>query len=153
MNDLQKITGFPKASQLALLILLLACASCSSMGPPKTLTDEGKAALVERVTERWHAIVKKDFAATYAYTTPKYREVFPKTLYVNKFSYGVDMQLTGVEVLNYDARAAVASVAVGVMSKPAKQTSVASNALGALPLTLNEKWIFVDGQWWHSAKD
>ena len=136
-----------------LVVTVLACVSCSAMGPPKTLTEDDKTTLLKRVTERWQLIVKKDFASTYQYTTPKYREVFPKALYVNKFSYGVDMQLTGVEILHYDARAAVASVAVGVMSRPAKQTSVASNALGALPLTLNEKWIFVDGQWWHSAKD
>ena len=147
------MAGSRRAAKVAVLFIVLACASCSSMGPPKTLTDEGKTALLARVSERWHAIEKKDFAATYIYTTPKYREVFPKALYVNKFSYAVDMQLTGVEVLNYDARAAVASVAVGVMSRPAKQTSVASNALGALPLTLNEKWIFVEGEWWHSAKD
>ena len=132
---------------------VLAGTSCSTMGPPAALTDAHKEALVQRVTERWQFMEKKDFAATYVYTTPKYREVFPKTLYVNKFSYAVDMELTEVEVLHYDARAAVASVAVGVMSRPAKQTSVASNALGALPLTFNEKWIFLKGEWWHSAKD
>lgn len=153
MNNLQKVIGFSQGARILIGILVLACVSCSAMGPPKTLTEDDKAALLKRVNERWHSIVQKDFAATYKYTTPKYREVFPKALYVNKFSYGVDMQLTGVEVLNYDARAAVASVAVGVMSKPAKQTSVASNALGALPLTINEKWIFVEGEWWHSAKD
>jgi hypothetical protein len=39
------------------------------------------------------------------------------------------------------------------MSKPAKQTSAASKALGALPLTMHEKWLYVDGQWWISARD
>jgi hypothetical protein len=39
------------------------------------------------------------------------------------------------------------------MSKPAKQTSVASIAIGATPATLREKWLFTEGQWWHIAKD
>jgi hypothetical protein len=38
------------------------------------------------------------------------------------------------------------------MSKPTKQTSAASIALGALPLTLYEKWLIVDGEWWHIVK-
>jgi hypothetical protein len=59
--------------------------------------------------------------------------------------------LTAIEVTNYDAPAAVASVAARVMSKPLKQTSTASMALGAIPVTVNEKWVFVDGQWWFSA--
>ena len=74
-------------------------------------------------------------------------------MYTLQFSYAVERQLTDVEVLNYDAPAAVASVTVRVMSKPVKLTSEASTSLGALPVTINEKWVFVDGNWWHSASD
>jgi len=155
MNNLRQIPQslpavFVRAVSLAALLLLVAC---TAQKPPQELSPKMKAALLERVTQRWHALEKKDFAATYDYTTPNYRRVFPKALYVNKFSYAVDWELTGVELLNYDARAAVASVAVRVMSKPAKQTSAASNALGAIPLTMHENWLYVDGQWWHGAKD
>jgi hypothetical protein len=72
-------------------------------------------------------------------------------MFVKKFSYAVNRELTGVEVTNYDARAAVASVAVRVMSSPAKLTSAASIAIGAVPVTINERWMFIDGEWWHSA--
>ena len=135
------------------IMVALLLAGCSRDIPAVPMTPESKAALLSRATERWHALEKKDFAATYQYTTPNYRRVFSKALYVNKFSYAVDWELTGVELLHYDARAAVASVAVRVMSKPAKQTSVASNAIGAIPHTIREKWIFVNGQWWNSAKN
>lgn len=117
------------------------------------MTPEGELALVARATERWHAMEVRDFEKAYEFETPNYRGIFSKSLYVNKFSYAVDWQLTGVEVVNYDARAAVASVVVRVMSKPTKQTSAASVALGAIPITIHEKWFFVDGKWWHSAKD
>ena len=59
--------------------------------------------------------------------------------------------MTAVEVVNYDAAAAVASVAVRVMSRPTKLTSTASRAIGAVPVTINEQWMFIDGKWWHSA--
>lgn len=72
-------------------------------------------------------------------------------LYVKGFSYGLDWELTEVEILNYDGGAAVASVAVRVMSKPAKQTSQAAFRGGAVPMTIIEQWLYVDGQWWYSA--
>jgi hypothetical protein len=134
----------------ALLVFLQAC---SLVDDPETLSDKEKKELVDRVSERWYALEDKDFGAAYEYITPNYRRVFSKALYINKFSYGVDWELTGVDVINYDARAAVASVAVRVMSKPAKQTSVASLAIGATPTTIREKWLFTEGQWWHIAKD
>jgi len=43
-------------------------------------------------------------------------------------------------------------VAVRVMSKPTKLTSSASAAFGALPVTIREKWILIDGVWWYSVK-
>jgi hypothetical protein len=37
------------------------------------------------------------------------------------------------------------------MSKPLKQTSTASQALGAVPVSVREKWMFIDGEWWFSV--
>ena len=152
MNSLHPYARSKYATALALICLLATLAACSSQPSPKTLGPEEEAALTQRVTERWHAMEEKDFARTYDYTSPNYRRVFSKAMYLNKFSYSVDWELTGVDILNYDARAAVASVAVRVMSKPAKQTASAA-IFGATPVTVNESWIFVDGQWWHNAKD
>jgi hypothetical protein len=74
-------------------------------------------------------------------------------MYVHNFSYAVEWELTSVEVVDYDAAAAVASVETGVMSRSTKQTSSASRALGGVPVTIHEKWIFTDGQWWHSTNE
>ena len=152
MNNLQKSPLWSYAVVPAFICMLAALGACSQDSAPKTFGPEAEAALTQRVTERWHAMEEKDFAKTYDYTTPNYRRVFPKSLYLNKFSYSVDWELTGVDILNYDARAAVASVAVRVMSKPAKQTASAS-IFGAIPVTLHEDWIFVEDEWWHIAKD
>jgi hypothetical protein len=135
---------------IALVLVAAFSTGCALEPAKRTLSDADRAHLEQRVRERWQTLVEKDFAATWEYSTPTYRALFPKRLFVNKFSYTVDWQLTQIEVVNYDADAAVASVAVRVMSKPTKQTAI-SAGFGALPSTIEESWILVDGEWWHSA--
>jgi hypothetical protein len=118
---------------------------------PEGLSAKQVEALELRVAERWQSMIDRDYGRTWEFCTPAYREVFPKALYVHNFSYAVQWELTSVEVVDYDAVAAVASVAVRVMSIPTKQTSSASKAVGAVPVTINERWIFIDQKWWHSA--
>jgi hypothetical protein len=130
---------------LALTVLLAGCAGS------RQLTEQQASALEQRVHARWQTLIDRDFEKTWEYSTPVFRRTFPKSLYLGNFSYAVEWQLTGVEILNYDARAAVASVAVRVMSKPVKQTSAASRAIGAIPATIREKWLYIDGEWWYSA--
>lgn len=135
---------------LAALVFSLA-AGCSTVpSQPDTLTPAETAALEERVRGRWQALIDRDFEAVYAYASPNYRAVFSKSMFIRNFSYSLDWQLTAVEVLAYDAEAAVASVAVRVMSKPIKQTSVSAQ-FGFMPSTVRERWVSINGEWWHSA--
>lgn len=129
--------------------LVLTLNGCSR---PQELTPALELQLQERVTERWRLIIGKDYEGAWELTTPNYRRIFPKHLYSKNFSEMIDRELTEVEVLTYDADAAVASVAVRVMSKPTKFSSAASKAIGALPATIFEQWILIDGVWWYSAK-
>ncbi|MEP4146607.1 MAG: hypothetical protein ABJL54_05255 [Halioglobus sp.] len=132
-----------------MLTLLTACSS--EFEQSDELSAEQTKALEVRVEERWQARIAHDWGKAWGYSSPAYREVFPKHLYVKKFSYTANWELTGLEVINYDPSAAVASVVVRVMSRPTKQTSAAARALGAMPRELHEKWILVDGEWWFSA--
>lgn len=115
------------------------------------LAEEEQAALIRRVEEKWRAMEQWDFAAVYDYTTPNYREIFSKTMFLNKFSRGVRWELTGVDIIHYDAEASVASVAVRVMSESTKRTSLASS-IGPAPNTVKEHWFLIDGEWWNNAK-
>jgi len=120
---------------------------------PDGLSEEQVEALEQRVEGRWQTMIDHDFEKTWAFSTPTFRGIFSKSMYVHNFSYAVDWELTSVEVVDYDADAAVASVVTGVMSKSTKQTSSASRALGAVPITVRQKWIFTDGEWWHSTNE
>ena len=114
------------------------------------LTDEQQAALVRRVEEKWRAMERRDFATVYEYTTPNYRKVFSKPMFLNRFGSGVRWELTGIDILHYDADAAVASVGVRVMTESTLQTSLATS--GVVSDTVKEKWFLIDGEWWNNAK-
>ena len=135
---------------LVLMVAGLSAVSVRAAGV-EGLSQAQVSALEQRVRERWQAKIDKDFGRVWEFSTPTFREVFPKSLYIHKFSYEIDWELTSVEVVNYDADAAVASVAVGVMSQSTKHASSASKAVGAVPVTIREKWVFADGEWWHSV--
>lgn len=138
---------------VATLILVLAVLVLGGCGAGRELTPEQQAALEQRVRERWELMARRDFAQVYEYMTPEYRRIFPKELFVHKFSYAVDWELTGIEVVNYDARAAVASVVARVMTRSTKLTKSTAMGFGAVPRDLREQWMLIDGEWWYSAND
>jgi hypothetical protein len=133
------------------LVLCLFTALVVACAAPQQLTEERESALLARAESRWRALEARDFGSAYDFLSPAYRSVFSRKMYTSKFSYMVEWELTSVELLNYDADAAVASVAVRVMSRSVKQTSAASEAIGAVPTRIVEQWILSDGEWWYSA--
>jgi hypothetical protein len=137
--------GLRGAVLLFIAIALGGCASQDRLG----VTE--KAALIARVEARWAALEAQDYDLAYQFMSPAYRAAFTAEMYTSQFSYMVERELTSVEILNYDAAAAVASVAVGVMSRPVKQTSAASAAIGAVPVKSVEKWILRNKTWWYSV--
>jgi hypothetical protein len=133
-----------------LSLLALTLAGCSDNAGP-SVDEPDLTRLEQRVRERWEAKIARDFDRVWEYSTPNYRRSFPKSMFALQFSYARDWELTSIEVVNYDGAAAVASVAVRVMSIPTKQTSAASIALGATQDYIREQWLFIDGEWWFSA--
>lgn len=140
------------SSWLLVAALLPALAGCGALdGKPAKLSESQRQALESRVEARWQARIDHDWGQAWEYSSPAYRKVFPKHLYVKKFSYTADWELTGIEVTHYDPSAAVASVAVGVMSRPTKQTTAAAKVIGPMQRSIGEKWILIDGEWWYGS--
>jgi hypothetical protein len=146
------LIGLRNKSRLCVTFFMLVVLGLSVGCSRKPDWNEAqRTALEQRVRLRWQALEARDFNKAWEFSSPNYRAIFPKQLYVRNFSYAVEWELTGVEILNYDSDAAVASVVARVMSKPTKQTSSASVMLGTIPTYLRERWIFAEGQWWFSA--
>ena len=135
------------AGLLAGSCLVLAAAAGAQTEMPRDL----EAQLVERVKARWQALAKRDFDRAYTFQSPAYRSVFTEKMYLQQPAPTLERELTSVEILNYDAAAAVASVAVGVMSRPVKQTSAAAAAIQARPVRIIEQWILRNNSWWFSV--
>ncbi|MEO1079810.1 MAG: hypothetical protein AAFY29_09660 [Pseudomonadota bacterium] len=131
--------------------VVLASTVGSSASADSDIPRKQEAQLVDRVEARWEALGNSDYVATYDFQSPSYRAVFTQEMYASQFSSTLERRLTSVEILNYDAAAAVASVAVGVMSRPVKQTSAASAAIQAKPVIVVEQWILRNNEWWFSV--
>ena len=125
--------------------ILAGCASQDTLSPAQ------EADLLARVEDRWRALEARDYEGAYDFMSPAYKAVFTREMYVTQFSYMAERKLTSVEILNYDAPAAVASVVVGVMSRPVKQTSAASAAIGAVSVKSVEQWVLRNNTWWFSV--
>ena len=74
-----------KFRPLLLLFPLLLAACDKPVEESSGLTDTQREALELRVEERWRARIAHDWEKAWEYTSPAYREVFPKHLYVKKF--------------------------------------------------------------------
>ena len=129
---------------LAVLGIVVACSA------PRELGESEESVLIQRVTDRWRCLERNDYACAYQFRSPTYREVFSYEMYRNRYFSALECRLTGAKVVAYDSSAAVASVRVGVMSMPLKNTSSASRAIGITPTTLTEAWVWGNGRWWYA---
>ena len=129
-----------------LSLILVVMAACSA---PEKLSESKKSVLIQRVSDRWQCLERNDYACAYEFTSPAYRRVFSREMYVNRYFSQTERVLTGVKLVAYDRDAAVASVRVGVMSGPLKNTPSASRGIAVTPLSLDEAWLQSDGKWWY----
>ncbi len=75
--------GFGAVAGLALLVLASATAGVAVATENLSgLSDNQAAALEQRVRERWQTKSDREFGKTWEFSTPNFREVFPKSLYI-----------------------------------------------------------------------
>ena len=91
----------------------------------------------------------RDYSGAWNFSTPEYRRIFPQESYYKNFYGLLEYELTGVQLLAYDAGAAVASVVVRVMISSGPGAPAASLALGNSPTTIDEKWKLVGDNWYY----
>lgn len=124
-------------------VIMAACAA------PGELSELEESVLIQRVRDRWQCLERNDYICAYEFLSPAYRGVFTPEMYRNRYFSELERVLTGVKVVNYDRKAAVASVKVGVMSRSSTDASSASRAIVVTPTTLTEAWLEYGGKWWY----
>ena len=128
-----------KSAFFALISLVMV--ACSA---PRELSEAEESVLIQRLASAggaWRGTTTPVRTSTYL-SLP---EGLTPEMYRNRYFSGLDRVLTGVKVVAYDRDAAVASVRVGVMSRPLKDTSSASRAVAVTPANLSEAWLWNGG--------
>lgn len=111
---------------------------------------EQRLALEQRVLAKWDALIRKDFATAYQFTSPNYRELFSLLAFKRNFSVGkVEWQKVEVEGINFNNNdTATVNIKIYIIFH---QTETGRD----LPMSSNSKesWIKVNEQWWYVMAD
>ena len=105
------------------------------------------AVLQQRVDARWDALIKKDFATAYTYTSPAYRKLYSEDAF--KRNFGGSVAWRRIEVVGVDFQgddAATVGINLFIVYHDAQS--------GPLEMTtyVREPWVRVEGQWWYLMK-
>lgn len=106
--------------------------------------------LKERVQARWNTLGNHAFGSAYSYETPNFKKVFAKNLFVKMYSSDVNWHFVDIESVEYDPLLKVATVITKVDTT---SVNLGDKSVGdtKIPVKFNEKWLHINGQWWHSS--
>jgi hypothetical protein len=133
---------------IALPVVASADAKSSDVQEEQKELEE---ALRERVSARWAALVKRDFAAVYEFQTPAYREVYNMEAFNQQFGAAAKWTKATVEKINLqpsseESNLLTADVVVNIhYSVPFPSAENPTQTSGFV----NERWLRKEGQWWY----
>jgi len=109
-----------------------------------------RAVLEQRVNARWEALIRRDFAAAYAFTSPAYREAFSLDAFKRNFGSGrVAWQLIEVVSVDFEGDdAATVGIKIHIVyhdPQTQKPIDMATHD--------QESWVYADGQWWYPVRE
>ena len=106
--------------------------------------------LEQRVTARWDALIRKDFAAAYSLTSPAYRSLFSLDAFRRNFTVG-KVVWRRIEVVDVDFKGDDAAM-VGINIHFVYYQAQGGKDIEMTTYT-REPWVQVDGQWWYLMKE
>ncbi|MEZ5582920.1 MAG: hypothetical protein R3F37_09255 [Candidatus Competibacteraceae bacterium] len=108
-------------------------------------------ALEERVSARWAALIKRDFAVAYEFQTPAYREVYSIEAFNQQFGAAAKWTQATVEKITMqtsseESNLLTADVVVNIhytVPFPSAENPTQTSGF------VNERWLRKEGQWWY----
>jgi hypothetical protein len=116
--------------------------------PAAEVVQAQRAVLEKRVTAKWDALIHRDFATAYSFTSPAYRKLY--SLDAFKSGFGDKVAWRRIEVVNVDFKGDDAAT-VGINIYVAYYPPQAERAID-MQSYVQEPWVLVDGQWWYLVK-
>jgi hypothetical protein len=130
------------------VIALAVAAGCATMGgglTKDTPTDVKAAAVKERSSARWEALIRGDRDAAYAYLTPGTREMITVEQY-RKRPQAINIKAAHVEKADCEAETCTVALTLTYDYLPPRGTTRATG----VTTYVEETWILEKGQLWFS---
>ena len=100
--------------------------------------------LEARAQARWDALIRRDFAAAYTFSTPKFRARVPASAFSSRF--GGDLVWDSAQVAKVEFQdAGKANVEILVNYRPINEVGELGGIRGA---GITETWVNDEGGWW-----
>lgn len=128
-----------KVAVVVALVALGGCASLSKDSPPEVK----EAAVKERSSARWAALIKGDKDAAYAYLSPGTREVISLDAYKQRIQTG-NFRAVQIEGVDCQAETCKVKLTLTYDYTPAKGTARAQG----ISTYVEETWLLDKGQAW-----
>lgn len=127
-------------------LLLTPCSHvlAADEAPAPTATRDDSA-LTERVSQRWRAMMGRDFAAAYVLTSPAYRALFDLRHFTGQFGKDVVWQRIEVGPIEHPSESAAK---VGVTIYFLAFLSPTADPI-EMHTYIDESWVFAEDQWWY----
>jgi hypothetical protein len=145
----------------SLFLFLSLGASIASLGyaahPAADDTPSGSAALLQpdtsalkkRVSERWDALIAKDFAKAYEYFSPAYRKLFPLERYMGLTGNNVQWKSIDIKDISVDGDRADVEILLRYRVTLPPEAGFNMDDFGVMDQAIHEVWLREDGNWWY----
>ena len=104
-----------------------------------------RSTLEQRVTAKWDALIRKDFASAYSFTSPAYRKLYTKERFQSRFGNKVGWKR--IEVTKVDFKGEDAAT-VGLNLYVVYNGFTEGKPID-MKAYVEEPWIYSEGQWWY----
>ena len=138
-----RATNAPQAAPVA------PATPATPAAPAPDAVQERRALLEQRVIAKWDALIRRDFATAYSFTSPSYRKLFSQNAFQS--SFGNKVAWRRVEVVDVDFKGDDAAT-VGINIHFVYAYPQAEKPLD-MKTYVQEPWVRVDGQWWYLMKE
>jgi hypothetical protein len=134
-----KAVGFKGARLIVASVAvtaLVGCAGLTSSAPPEQVVRQ-------LATQRWQALLARDFTKAYEFAVPSYRAL-KNADYYKRNREATPVKWIAVEVFGVECEALKCVVRIKLESKPA----VPFNFEGTIVGGIDETWVMEGGKWW-----
>ena len=134
-----------KYSILTVLVLLVVLSIIQCTAKTQVIKEDDETVLRRKVQEYWNYRIKGDWAKSYLYESPEFREAMKPELYINQNQRSI-VKWEGFDILELWTGGEEGYVKLNTKSRyliPRFQEHVFDRVV-------EEKWVKKDGQWYRS---